>query len=44
MRIFEIEKIIKNALVEDMNNGDITTENLVDDTIEYYANELGIEY
>lgn len=32
MRKFEIEKIIKNALIEDMNNGDITTENLVSDT------------
>jgi len=46
MRYFEIEKIIKNALSEDMNNGDITTENLVNDEMissaEMLAKEDGV--
>ncbi|KGG80721.1 nicotinate-nucleotide pyrophosphorylase [Caloranaerobacter azorensis H53214] len=29
MLVLQIEDIIKNALLEDMNNGDITTENLI---------------
>lgn len=29
MLILQIEDIIKNALIEDMNNGDITTDNLI---------------
>ncbi|WP_425447801.1 carboxylating nicotinate-nucleotide diphosphorylase [Dethiothermospora halolimnae] len=28
---FKIQELIKNALIEDMNNGDITTDNLIDD-------------
>lgn len=29
MLVLQIENLIKNALIEDMNNGDITTENLI---------------
>jgi nicotinate-nucleotide pyrophosphorylase (carboxylating) len=28
---FQVEEIIKNALLEDINNGDITTDNLIDE-------------
>ena len=31
---FLIEDILKNALIEDMNNGDITSEYLLDDNVE----------
>ena len=41
-----IEKIIENALIEDMNNGDITTDNLIDESsisvAEFTAKEDGI--
>lgn len=28
---YEIEEVVKNALIEDMNNGDITTDNLIEE-------------
>lgn len=40
MKKFEIEKIIENALIEDMNNGDITTENLIPENNTSYAEFL----
>lgn len=46
MKKFEIERIIKTALIEDMNNGDITTENLIDigslSTAEMLVKEDGV--